>query len=217
MKTKVILSALLLGSLTLAGCGGGENPAPKPAAGSCEYAASKQAAKDVKLPDTTPPSGTVDVKLSTNAGDINLKLDADKAPCTVGAISSLAKQGYYDNTVCHRLTTNGIFVLQCGDPSGKGSGGPGFKFADEYPVGTNEMGLYKAGTIAMANAGPGTNGSQFFLNYEDSPLPPSYTLFGTMDEKSLQVVRDIAKKGTATGSPDGPPAQEVKIEKAEVK
>lgn len=216
MKNKVIFSALLLSSLGLAGCGGMEDPAPQPAGGSCTYAASKQAAKDVKLPETTPPSGTVDLKLTTNAGDINLKLNADQAPCTVGAITSLAKQGYYDNTVCHRLTTDGIYVLQCGDPSGTGAGGPGFKFADEYPVGTGKMGEYKAGTIAMANAGPGTNGSQFFLNYEDSPLPPSYTLFGSMDEKSLEVVRGIAKKGTASGAADGKPAEEVKILKAQV-
>ncbi|QGU02734.1 Putative bifunctional phosphatase/peptidyl-prolyl cis-trans isomerase [Corynebacterium kalinowskii] len=215
MKNKVLLSSLLLSALALAGCGSDDTKSQ--AAGSCEYKDGRTAAKDVDKPDANPPAGTVDLKLSTSAGDITMQLNADQAPCTVGAISSLAKQGYYDNTVCHRLTTDGIFVLQCGDPSGKGSGGPGFSFADEYPAGTGEMGLYKAGTIAMANAGPNTNGSQFFLNYEDSPLPPNYTLFGAMDDKSLQVVRDIAKKGTATGSPDGPPATEVKILKAEVK
>lgn len=216
MNSKVFLGSLMLGTLVLAGCSSNNDSAPQSGA-TCTYQQAKSAAKEVKLPDSTPPQGEVKLKLSTNAGDINMQLNADQAPCTVGAITSLAKQGYYDNTVCHRLTTQGIYVLQCGDAAGTGAGGPGFRFADEYPIGTGVAGLYKAGTIAMANAGPNTNGSQFFLNYEDSPLPPNYTLFGTMDEKSLQVVRDIAKKGTANGKGDGQPKEEVKILKAEVK
>lgn len=214
MKTRLFACLLATSAIALGACSTEKQPAQVGA--TCEYHPGKSAAKEAKTPTGAPPSGTVDMKLSTSAGDINLKLDADKAPCTVGAITTLAKQGYYDNTVCHRLTTQGIFVLQCGDPTGTGTGGPGFSFADEYPVGTKNTGLYKAGTIAMANSGPNTNGSQFFLNYEDSPLPPNYTLFGTMDEASVKVLRDIAAKGTATGAPDGAPKNEVRIQKAKV-
>ncbi|MEJ5997439.1 peptidylprolyl isomerase [Corynebacterium sp. H130] len=213
MKILAYTCALATTALLLTGCG---KDAPEQSASACEYPDRKPVSKEVKKPSGEAPKGTVKLKLATTAGDIKLDLDADKAPCTVGAITHLAKQGYYDNTVCHRVTTKGIYVLQCGDPTGVGSGGPGFSFADEYPVGSGEKPLYKAGTIAMANAGPNTNGSQFFLNYEDSPLPPNYTLFGTMDNDSLQVIKAIGKKGTATGSPDGPPKEEVKITKAEV-
>ena len=98
---------------------------------------------------------------------------------------SLATQGYFDGTICHRLTTleeSGIAVIQCGDPSGTGSGGPGYTFADE----TTGDEKYTAGVIAMANRGPDTNGSQFFIVYDDSPLPPDYTVFGSIDDASLK-------------------------------
>ena len=95
---------------------------------------------------------------------------------------SLAEQGYFDDTTCHRLTTQGIFVLQCGDPTATGGGGPGYSFEDELDGAEK----YPAGTIAMANAGPDTNGSQFFLVYEDTELPPSYTTFGTIDDAGLE-------------------------------
>lgn len=215
----MLLGAALCTALLLSGCGSAdsEQETPLTPTSHCDYRPGKAAAKPVTAPGDNVPSGTVPVTFSTIAGDINLELDADRAPCTVNAITSLIKQGYYDDTVCHRLTTDGIYVLQCGDPTGSGSGGPGFSFKDEYPVGSGDKPKYSAGTIAMANAGPHTNGSQFFLNYEDSPLPPNYTLFGKMTPESLQVVRDIAKNGTATGAPDGPPAKDVRILKATVK
>ncbi|MEJ6013549.1 peptidylprolyl isomerase [Corynebacterium sp. H127] len=214
MKKLLVGGVLAILTVSLSACGTTTKPESNAA---CQYKSSKAAARDVDKPAGDAPTGMVGLRLTTSAGDIDLDLDADQAPCTVNSITHLAKQGYFDNTVCHRLTNSGIFVLQCGDPTGSGSGGPGFSFADEYPVGTGEKGLYKAGTIAMANAGPDTNGSQFFLNYEDSPLPPNYTLFGTMTPESLQVVRSIAAKGTATGAGDGAPAEEVTIQKAEVK
>src|SRR5690606_21777336 len=113
---------------------------------------------------TTPPaeptaSGTVPATIRTSAGDLAVSLDADAAPCTVNSFLSLAQQGYFDETPCHRLTTSGIFVLQCGDPTGTGTGGPGYEFPDEL-TGSE---TYPAGTLAMANAGPDTNGSQFFV------------------------------------------------------
>ena len=125
---------------------------------------------------------------------------------------SLAEQGYFDDTTCHRLTTKGIFVLQCGDPTATGSGGPGYSFEDELD-GSEK---YPAGTIAMANAGPDTNGSQFFLVYEDTELPPSYTTFGTIDDAGLDVVEEVADAGVRVAprtarrrprSPSSPPTR----------
>ena len=139
----------------------------------------------LQLLPTEALSGKVELKLVTNFGAIPMVLDADKAPCTVSIIDSLAKQGYYNQTQCHRITNMNIYVLQCGDPTGTGTGKPGFSFADEYPVGTSEANLYKAGVVAMANAGADTNGSQFFFNYKDSALEPDYTIFGTVTEEGM--------------------------------
>ncbi|MEV7523126.1 peptidylprolyl isomerase [Streptomyces sp. NPDC091371] len=160
--------------------------------------------------------------LKTGAGDINFAMDAAKTPQTVNSFKSLADKGYFDNTKCHRLTTAGIFVLQCGDPEGTGMGGPGYNIPDEnldslgQPNETGKV-VYPAGTVAMANTGkPGSGGSQFFLVYKDSPLPPSYTPFGKIDAAGLKVLEDIAKAGTADGGQDGAPKNEVKIEKGTV-
>ena len=119
----------------------------------------------------------------------------------------LAQSGYYNDTPCHRLTKAGsLSVLQCGDPSGTGGGGPGYTFADE----TNPDMVYPAGTVAMANGGPDTNGSQFFLVYADSQLSPDYTVFGTITQ-GLDVLTGIAAKGTANGGKDGKPVDPVTI------
>ena len=167
----------------------------------------------VEVPSSeAPASGEATVTLATSEGDIEATLDQEATPCTAHSFVSLAEQGYFDGTTCHRLTTQGIFVLQCGDPTATGSGGPGYSFQDELD-GTEK---YPAGTIAMANAGPDTNGSQFFLVYEDTELPPSYTTFGTIDDAGLDVVREVADAGVAGGAPDGPPATEVTIESATV-
>ncbi|WP_308015760.1 peptidylprolyl isomerase [Microbacterium sp. cx-59] len=178
------------------------------ASGTCEYTSGGTAARDVDAPPAEPAqSGTVSATLQTSAGDIPLTLDADRTPCTVGSFVSLANQDYFSDTTCHRLTTEGIYVLQCGDPSATGMGGPGYRFADEL----DGSETYPAGTVAMANAGANTNGSQFFLVYEDSQLPPSYTVFGTMDADGLAVVQEIAAAGAEGGEPDGPPATPVTI------
>jgi len=147
------------------------------------------------------------MNLATNCGEIVVRLDAAEAPVTVNSFSFLAGKDYFDHTKCHRLTTEGIFVLQCGDPTGTGSGGPGYEFADENLTGAT----YPAGTVAMANAGPGTNGSQFFLVYKDSQLPPSYTPFGTVT-KGMDTLLTIAAAGTEEGTPDGAPAAGVVLD-----
>ena len=132
------------------------------------------------------------VTIGTTVGDLEATLDREKTPCTVNSFVSLAEQGYFDDVKCHRMTTAGIFVLQCGDPSGTGSGGPGYSFGDELD-GTE---TYGAGTLAMANAGPDTNGSQFFIVYADSELPPAYAVFGHVDDAAVATVdAGCAKKG----------------------
>ena len=187
----------------------------------CEYPEAGEPAREISAPGTEniPTTGTVNVTLTTGQGPIGMELDRSVAPCTVNAIEHFAAEGYYDDTVCHRLTTSGIHVLQCGDPSGTGAGGPGFQFANEYP--TDELDgpatsavIYPRGSIAMANAGADTNGSQFFLNYQDSPLAPDYTYFGQISEEGLATLDKIAEAGVQGGAADGAPAEEVRIETA---
>jgi peptidyl-prolyl cis-trans isomerase B (cyclophilin B) len=186
-----------------------------PDGAACQYPEGQKAARDVDLPaDTAAYEGQVAVTIQTSAGDVPVTLDADSAPCTVNSFTSLASQGFFDDTECHRLTTAGIFVLQCGDPTATGTGGPGYSFPDELS-GTE---TYSAGTLAMANAGPDTNGSQFFIVYDQSPLPPAYTVFGTVSDEGLQVVQDVAADGSddANAPGDGAPKTPVKIEFVDV-
>ncbi|KJX75670.1 peptidylprolyl isomerase [Mycobacterium lepromatosis] len=191
----------------------------------CQYPPSaNKAAKPVKPPRTgkvpTDPA-TVSVSMTTNQGNIGLLLNNAESPCTVNNFASLTGQGFFNNTKCHRLTTSPkLGVLQCGDPKVDGTGGPGYEFANEYPTDQYPLNdpklkqpvLYPRGTLAMANAGPNTNGSQFFLVYQDSQLPPEYTVFGTIQADGLATLDKIAKGGIAGGGDDGPPATEVTIE-----
>jgi peptidyl-prolyl cis-trans isomerase B (cyclophilin B) len=169
-------------------------------------------ADDIKY-DTAPPAsqsiapGTL--SFETNCGEIVIETDPAAAPATVGAFEALANDGYFNSTVCHRLTTAGIFVLQCGDPAGNGTGGPGFVLPDENLPEGNENN-YPAGTIAMANAGPGTGGSQFFIVYQDTTLGPNYTIFGKVLQ-GLDLVKKIAGVGVVDGGQDGAPAQPVMV------
>ena len=144
--------------------------------------------------------------LHTNQGDIVIALNAAKAPHTVNSFNFLAGQKFFDGTHCHRLTTQGIYVLQCGDPTRTGTGGPGYQFQDENLAGAT----YPAGTVAMANAGPNTNGSQFFLVYKDAALAPNYTPFGTITS-GLDVVNKVAAGGTtdSNSAGDGSPKIDV--------
>ncbi|WP_347401095.1 peptidylprolyl isomerase [Microbacterium esteraromaticum] len=212
-----LLALAAAGALALTGCAS-TSDAPQQtssaeapvASGECSYPADgRTPAKTVTAPPADPSaSGEVPALMTTSAGALNVTLDAEATPCTTNNFLSLAEQGYFDGTSCHRLTTQGIFVLQCGDPTGTGTGGPGYSFADELS-GTE---TYPAGTLAMANAGPDTNGSQFFIVYADTQLPPSYTVFGSLDADSVAAVSDAAKQGTESGGPDGTPKQPVTIE-----
>ncbi|WP_329180724.1 peptidylprolyl isomerase [Streptomyces sp. NBC_01477] len=161
--------------------------------------------------------------LKTTCGDIPIALDAAKAPATVNSFKFLADKGFFDHTRCHRLTTNGIYVLQCGDPTAKGSGGPGYTIPDENLTAfgkadaTSGTVVYPAGTVAMANSGPNTGGSQFFLVYKDSPLQPNYTPFGTMSADGLKALDKIAAAGDNSGGQgDGAPNATAVINKATV-
>ena len=167
--------------------------------------------------DAAPDAATATtgaLTLVTNCGDISIDLFADDAPATVASMTFLATEGFFDGTACHRLTTAGIFVLQCGDPAGNGTGGPGYQIPDENLPVEGEAN-YPAGTVAMANAGPGTGGSQFFLVYEDTTLPSGYTIWGQVTD-GLDIVRAIAEAGVADGGGDGLPAQPIVIETATV-
>lgn len=149
--------------------------------------------------------------LVTNCGNIVISSVGAKAPFTMTSIAALAKGGFYNNTLCHRLTTQGLFVLQCGDPTATGSGGPEFTYPDEN-LPANKKNNYPAGTVAMANSGPNTNGSQFFLVYANTTLAPSYTIWGTITS-GLDIVKAIAKAGAVGGAPDGKPAKTIAIQK----
>jgi peptidyl-prolyl cis-trans isomerase B (cyclophilin B) len=189
------------------------SPSEEPAADatSCEYAEDgSQPAKPVEPPPAeATATGTLDGTIATNVGDIAIALDADRTPCTVNNFVSLAQQGFFDDTQCHRLTTQGIYVLQCGDPSASGMGGPGYTIPDE--VDGSEK--YGPGVLAMAKTSePDSGGSQFFLVYADSSvLPPEYTEFGTFDNAGVKLLEQVAAKGTAEGGPDGSPKEQITI------
>ncbi|WP_369211732.1 peptidylprolyl isomerase [Streptomyces flavofungini] len=173
---------------------------------------------------TIDRSADYTMDLRTTCGDIGLDLSAAKAPHTVNSFDFLVKKGYLDHTKCHRLTTGGIYVLQCGDPKGTGEGGPGYSIPDENLKDKRLKGnVYPAGTVAMANQynaakkkGRDTGGSQFFLVYQDSQLPPDYTPFGTISESGMKVLKKIAEAGESSGQGDGAPNATVVIDKATV-
>ncbi|MEV7688098.1 peptidylprolyl isomerase [Streptomyces bungoensis] len=189
------------------------DPCAKPAQGSVKKLSWK---KEPAMSIDTSAKYTM--KLATTCGDIGVALKTSAAPHTVNSFNFLAGKGYFDHTKCHRLTTNGIYVLQCGDPTGLGSGGPGYTIPDENLKDKSLKGnKYPAGTVAMANTGQKhTGGSQFFLVYKDSPLPPSYTPFGTIDAAGLKVLDKIAAAGESTGAGDGAPNATVVINRATV-
>ena len=211
----------------LAGCGGsssgGDNPivalnspssTPSSTASSSSGCGPAPTATAQHLQFKAEPKVTVSpavytATIVTNCGTIVAALDAAKAPHTVNSFAFLAGKHYFDNSPCHRLTTQGIFVLQCGDPTGTGTGGPGYTIPDENLTGAT----YPAGTLAMANTGqPHTGGSQFFFCYADTPLPPQYTPFGHVTQ-GLDVLKAIAANGEddSNGAGDGKPKSPVVI------
>lgn len=167
-------------------------------------------------PPTDTLSGTWTGQIRTNCGDIEVELFADKAPDTVSSFRHLADAGYWADSPCHRLTTQGIFVLQCGDPTGTGRGAPGYTFGIENAPAD---GKYPPGTLAMARAqDPNSNGGQFFIVYEDTELPVEgggYSIFGRVTG-GMDIVDRVAEQGVDGGGADGPPAAPISILSVEV-
>ncbi|MGY1836765.1 peptidylprolyl isomerase [Blastococcus sp. SYSU DS0510] len=163
-------------------------------------------------PETTPTQGTATVLMSTDQGDLTLTLDRAQAPCAAASFVYLTEQGFYDGTPCHRLVNADTFgLLQCGDPTGTGSGGPTYKYAEEVTPDST----YPRGTVAMAKtAAPNSTGGQFFLTFVDTELPPEYTVVGRIDEAGLGVLDAVAAGGVqgAEGPGDGAPNIPVTIE-----
>ncbi|MBD3544756.1 MULTISPECIES: peptidylprolyl isomerase [Streptomyces] len=190
-----------------------QSPAPEP---------SESESKAPLPPMKIDKKAKYTLSLTTSQGDIGFSMDAAKTPQTVNSFKALADKGYFDGTKCHRLTTQGIFVLQCGDPKGDGTGGPGYNIPDENldalgKAGADGSVVYPPGTVAMANTGqPNSGGSQFFLVYKETKLPPTYTPFGTMDDASLKAVQKVGEAGVEGGAGDGAPKKAVTVEKASV-
>ena len=154
------------------------------------------------------PAKTYTALVSTNKGDLTIVLDSAYAPGTVNNFVNLVRSKYFDGTVCHRAIPS--FVVQCGDPTATGSGGPGYAIADELP----KMGEYKLGSLAMANSGPNTNGSQFFIisGEQGVTLPPNYSLFGQVINGLDTTLPALDKAGNADPSSNGvPPTEEIRI------
>jgi peptidyl-prolyl cis-trans isomerase B (cyclophilin B) len=195
------------------------SPSTSAAAAACTYApAQGEPAKDVGTPTYSAATAKkpFTATLKTNRGDVVIAMAAAKAPCTTNSFRYLATKKYYDGTSCHRLTTENLFVLQCGDPTGTGGGGPGYQFGIENAP---KDGKFPAGSIAMARTtDPNTNGSQFFIVYKDTQLPTDgggYSIFGTVT-KGLDVIKAVAQAGVEGGATDGKPAQSVTIESVQI-
>ncbi|MEU9128342.1 peptidylprolyl isomerase [Kitasatospora sp. NPDC048540] len=214
-KHWALLLAAIVVPLTLSTTAHAAGPAPAAPAADCTYTPTPPADnfKGIPVFDAVKAAKPFKATLRTKQGDITFKALTDKAPCTTFSFRFLAEHDYFDKSHCHRLTTQRIFVLQCGDPTGTGSGGPGYSFPDENLTGAT----YPAGTVAMANAGPNTNGSQFFFVWKDTKLSPAYTPFGQVTG-GLDVLQRIAAAGEddQNGPGDGYPALRTDIRNVKI-
>lgn len=223
-RAALISAIVLAGAGVLAACG---EPTAESGLVDCSYPSSGDRARLAKKPPSldVPSTGEVPLQLRTTAGKIDITLSRDGAPCAVNSFVSLLGQAFFVQTRCHRLTTPpaSISILQCGDPTGTGAGGPGYVVPDEAPVGLDDAKpdaqdstavVYPRGTIALANRGVAdSGGSQFFLVYQNSVLPPQFSVLGTVDQASLAVLDAIAAAGAdeSAGPGDGMPVTPVTV------
>ena len=191
-------------------------PTKKPTPVICKPTTAKaHTVKNIIPPEVKPPFKNRTFTFTTNCGEIVIQANGKGAPITVTALAALANGGFYNKTFCHRLVTDDIYVLQCGDPTGTGRGGPNFTYrAENLPQAVEAN--YPAGTVAMANNGANTNGSQFFIVYEDTSMNPNYTIWGRVT-KGLEIVKAIAKEGVVDGTSEGLPKQMIAIERVRVR
>ncbi|MEV0676222.1 peptidylprolyl isomerase [Actinosynnema sp. NPDC050436] len=221
MVRRLLVSALLV--LLTGGCTASvqgrpvAGPLPEVPTTECAYTSGEDGDKVVARPSgsAVPAGGQVVVRLGSALGDLELTLEAAYAPCSVHSFRHLVDQRFYRGSSCHRLVTDGIWIIQCGDPTTSGVGGPGYRFDDPDA----RTGGYKRGVVGMANKGtPGTNGSQFFIVYKDSDFPAYFPVIGKVT-KGLDVVDRVAAGGiTPTNSAtDGTPLKELRFTEAEVK
>ena len=191
------VSLLVLAALVVGACGAGATPLPTiPAATPTEAAGTSDAAGCPTSPPAALPAGeTRTVVIATAKGSITIKIEADLGPLAAGNFVALAECGFYDGIVFHRLRPG--FVIQGGDPTGTGSGGPGYEFPND-PVNVP----YARGVVAMANAGRDTNGSQFFIVLADAGLPPDYSVFGrvTAGMETVDTIAAMPNSGGQAGT-----------------
>jgi cyclophilin family peptidyl-prolyl cis-trans isomerase len=223
MKRSLTLLPIALAVVTLAACGDDTaEPAAQPESTTATTTAGTPAALPEECPatdgsapkkdsfDAPPPmcldpSKSYTAVITTTQGVVTVALDAKAAPNTVNSFVFLARQQFFDGTTCHRAIQG--FVVQCGDPTATGTGGPGYSTDDELTPPPQ----YKVGSLAMANSGPNTQGSQFFLitGADGASLPPLYTLFGQADDASLEV---LASMDAIANPADGAPLQPIDIQ-----
>ncbi len=215
--------AIAASSLTVVNSSAAERPTS--VAGCAKPTAKAHAPATLKQPTVVDKKLAKTMTINTNCGVITIALNP-AAPQTITNLATLARAKYFDGSFCHRLTTEGIYVLQCGDPSAQGNGSPGsWKGYKDENLPTKTILTYPAGTVAMANSGPNTNGSQFFLVYKDTALPASYTIWGKI-KTGLPLLLRIEKVGAykvdqTTGNAyyagDGLPVQPIEIKSVTVR
>ena len=212
-KLSLVLAVALMSVISIAPIQAAEKPTTVPG---CKTPTAKaHAPATVKEPMSIAKALPKTMTIDTNCGAIVISLLTNKAPLTITKLSALARAKYFDLSFCHRLTTEGLFVLQCGDPTGTGMCGPNFSYRDENLPQAVESN-YPAGVVAMANSGANTNGSQFFIVYENTSMRPEYTIWGKVT-KGLEIVKAIAKEGVVDGTNDGLPKQTIAIERVKVR
>ena len=221
--TAIFSAAFLLSGIFVSNVSAAPKPTAKPAANNGEVQitckptkATGHREKKVGTPKLQKFSKNRVITLNTNCGEIVIEAFAKKAPVTVSMLSGLVTSKFYDQSICHRMIySQSAALLQCGDPTASGYGGPQFQFNDEN-LPKAAINNYPAGTVAMANSGPNTNGSQFFIMAANTTLDPYYTVWGRVT-KGLEIVQAVVANGTATGEEDGQPKVKIAIEKVSIR